>query len=108
MSQPRTAVAKRLPAIVLPFPSAEWRRRARGGLDAGASTAGEARRVLPEGAARVIIGTETLRDPRELKRIAAAVDPTPSSGAARGLLSLDLREGVLLGGSPAVRGLDPV
>lgn len=77
-------------------------------LDAGASTAGEAQRVLTEGAARVIIGTETLRDPRELKRIAAAVDPTPSSGAARCVLSLDLREGVLLGGSPAVRGLDPV
>lgn len=77
-------------------------------LDAGASTTGEAQRVLAEGAARVIIGTETLRDPGELERIAAAVDTAPAPGAGRCILSLDLRGGVLLGGSPAVQGFDPV
>jgi phosphoribosylformimino-5-aminoimidazole carboxamide ribotide isomerase len=71
-------------------------------LDAGIATAAEAERALSWGVARVIVGTETLGDPGALPSIAAAA---PASGC---LLSLDLRHGRLLGGSPAVERLDPV
>ncbi len=68
-------------------------------LDAGASTVSDAEHAIGHGAARVIIGTETLRDPRDLPGIVTAVS---------GVLSLDLREGRLLGGTPAVEQLDPL
>jgi len=68
-------------------------------LDAGTATVSDAERAIGHGAARVIIGTETLRDPRDLPGIATAVS---------GVLSLDLRDGRLLGGAPAVERLDPL
>jgi phosphoribosylformimino-5-aminoimidazole carboxamide ribotide isomerase len=72
-------------------------------LDAGVATAADARRAVCRGAARVIVGTETLRDVRDLPAIAATVRGA-SGGLADCLLSLDHREGRLLGGSPAVAG----
>jgi phosphoribosylformimino-5-aminoimidazole carboxamide ribotide isomerase len=74
-------------------------------LDAGVATADDARRAVSSGAARVIVGTETLRDVQDLGAIAAAV--RAASGAkADCILSLDHREGRLLGGSPAVAGAE--
>jgi phosphoribosylformimino-5-aminoimidazole carboxamide ribotide isomerase len=89
-------------------------------LDAGVSTPVEAARALDRGAARVIIGTETLRDPDALpSMVGAAATQAPGQMPVREavdpdarapvcILSLDLREGRLLGGSPAVERLDPV
>src|SRR5262245_3362253 len=71
-------------------------------LDAGAATAADAERALGWGAARVIVGTETLRDLRALASIARAVGEP-----ADVVLSLDLRDGRLLAGSPEVGRLDP-
>lgn len=70
-------------------------------LDAGITTAADAGRVRGWGAARVIVGTETLRDPRELGSIVRALGTSP------GVLSLDLRDGRLLGGSPEIVRLAP-
>jgi phosphoribosylformimino-5-aminoimidazole carboxamide ribotide isomerase len=69
-------------------------------LDAGIATAAEAERARGLGVARIIIGTETLRDPRELSAIVESLDGRPSS-----VLSLDLRDGRLLGGGPEVTQL---
>jgi phosphoribosylformimino-5-aminoimidazole carboxamide ribotide isomerase len=69
-------------------------------LDAGVATAADATRVVGHGAARVVVGTETLRDPRDLPAIAAASPAT--------ILSLDLRQGRLLGGAPAVEECEPI
>jgi phosphoribosylformimino-5-aminoimidazole carboxamide ribotide isomerase len=69
-------------------------------LDAGVATAADATRALGHGAARVVVGTETLRDPADLPAIAAA---SPAV-----ILSLDLRDGRLLGGAPAVQRCEPV
>jgi phosphoribosylformimino-5-aminoimidazole carboxamide ribotide isomerase len=69
-------------------------------LDAGVATVEDARRAVGCGARRVIVGTETLKDPHDLAGIVQA---------ARGadcILSLDHRGGQLLGGSPAVAGID--
>jgi phosphoribosylformimino-5-aminoimidazole carboxamide ribotide isomerase len=73
-------------------------------LDAGVSTADGAQRAVSHGAARVIVGTETLRDVRDLGAIAAAARAT--GRGADCILSLDHREGRLLGGSPAVAGAE--
>ena len=70
-------------------------------LDAGAATASDAARVRAWGAARVIVGTETLRDPRELASIGRGL------GGSSAVLSLDLRDGRLLGGSAEIGGLEP-
>jgi phosphoribosylformimino-5-aminoimidazole carboxamide ribotide isomerase len=72
-------------------------------LDAGVATGDDARRAVSCGATRVIVGTETLRDVRDLPAIAEAVNGA-SGGLADCLLSLDHRDGRLLGGSPAVAG----
>ena len=77
-------------------------------LDAGVSTVSDAKRAVGQGAARVIIGTETLGDPRDLPGIAAATRGAATRPAPCSALSLDLREGRLLGGSPAVERLDPL
>lgn len=77
-------------------------------LDAGVSTAPDARRAIDHGAARVIVGTETLRDAGNLPAIVAAVGRAKTVPAPRCVLSLDLRDGRLLGGSPAVERLDPL
>ena len=70
-------------------------------LDAGIAEAADAARAVTQGASRVIVGTETLRDPGDLVGIVAA-----ATGACA--LSLDLRHGQLLGGSPAVEQLEPL
>jgi phosphoribosylformimino-5-aminoimidazole carboxamide ribotide isomerase len=72
-------------------------------LDAGVATADDARRAVACGAARVIIGTETLRDWRDLPALTEAVR-VAGRGRADSILSLDHRDGQLLGGSPAVAG----
>jgi phosphoribosylformimino-5-aminoimidazole carboxamide ribotide isomerase len=69
-------------------------------LDAGVATAEEARRAVSRGAARVIVGTETLRDVHDLPAIAGAA--RAGGAGADCILSLDHRDGRLLGGSPAV------
>jgi phosphoribosylformimino-5-aminoimidazole carboxamide ribotide isomerase len=74
-------------------------------LDAGVATADDARRVVSSGAARVIIGTETLREVRELAAIAGAARAARGTGADC-ILSLDHRADRLLGGSPAVAGAE--
>jgi phosphoribosylformimino-5-aminoimidazole carboxamide ribotide isomerase len=70
-------------------------------LDAGVATAEGARRAVACGAARVIIGTETLRDLRDLPALTGAVRAA-GRGRADSILSLDHRDGQLLGGTPAV------
>jgi phosphoribosylformimino-5-aminoimidazole carboxamide ribotide isomerase len=74
-------------------------------LDAGVATASDARRAAALGAARIIVGTETLGHVDDLPAIVDAVADTAPGGVA---LSLDLRAGKLLGGSAAVEALDPV
>lgn len=76
-------------------------------LDTGVSTAADAERAVRDGATRVILGTETLRDPADLAGIVAAVSRAASEHGPGCILSLDLRDGRLLGGSPAVERLDP-
>jgi HisA/HisF family protein len=71
-------------------------------LDAGVASAADAERARGLGARRVIVGTETLRSPHELARIVAALE---SSQAPPCVLSLDFRDGQLLGGSPEVARL---
>jgi phosphoribosylformimino-5-aminoimidazole carboxamide ribotide isomerase len=71
-------------------------------LDAGVATGDDAGRAVSCGAARVIVGTETLRDLADLPAIVEAVR-SASQGGADCILSLDHREGRLLGGSPAVK-----
>ena len=73
-------------------------------LDAGVATPADARRAVSCGAKRVIIGTETLKDPGDLPRIAQAV-PGDQGASADCILSLDHRGGQLLGGSPAAAGM---
>jgi phosphoribosylformimino-5-aminoimidazole carboxamide ribotide isomerase len=70
-------------------------------LDAGTGTAADAERARSLGAARVIVGTETLEDPGELAAIVRALGRSPV------VLSLDLRDGRVLGGSPEVARLGP-
>jgi phosphoribosylformimino-5-aminoimidazole carboxamide ribotide isomerase len=76
-------------------------------LDAGVATADDARRAVSHGAARVIVGTETLRDVRDVAAIAGAARAASGAGADC-ILSLDHREGRLLGGSPAVAGAEAI
>ncbi len=71
-------------------------------LDAGTATAADAGRAQSWGAKRVIVGTETLRDPRELASMVSAL-----GRSAAGVLSLDLRDGRLLGGSPEIAAQGP-
>jgi phosphoribosylformimino-5-aminoimidazole carboxamide ribotide isomerase len=71
-------------------------------LDAGVATAEDAGQAAAGGARRVIIGTETLRDPRDLPGMVKAA----RASGADCILSLDHRGGLLLGGSPAVAGAD--
>jgi phosphoribosylformimino-5-aminoimidazole carboxamide ribotide isomerase len=75
-------------------------------LDAGSATPMAAERAVGHGAARVIVGSETLRHPGDLPAIVSAVRQARNSPPADCVLSLDLRHGRLLGGSPAVEGHD--
>ena len=61
-------------------------REARVMVDAGVTDAAAVRRLLELGAARVVIGTETLADPAALGRLRAELPDAPL------VLSLDLRE----------------
>jgi len=70
-------------------------------LDAGVTTADDVPRAASRGAARVIVGTETLRAARDLPAMVTAAQAVPGTGADC-ILSLDHRDGRLLGGSPAV------
>jgi phosphoribosylformimino-5-aminoimidazole carboxamide ribotide isomerase len=73
-------------------------------LDAGAATAADAERARALGAARVIVGTETLRDSGDL---VATVNELKRPSPTACVLSLDLRDGRLLGGSPEIERLGP-
>src|SRR5437867_4149676 len=73
-------------------------------LDAGTATAAEVEQARDVGAARVIVGTETLRDPGDLAGMARTREGSPAPAC---VLSLDLRDGRLLGGSPEVARLGP-
>ena len=77
-------------------------------LDAGTATPQEAEQAVGHGAGRVIVGSETLRRPDDLRDIVSAVGRAGTSSAPDCVLSLDLRHGRLLGGSPAVRLLPPL
>jgi phosphoribosylformimino-5-aminoimidazole carboxamide ribotide isomerase len=70
-------------------------------VDAGVSTVEAAQRLLAQSAERIIVGSETLASLEQLRRLIPAVG-TPSL-----ILSLDLRGGRLLGGSPEIARLDP-
>jgi HisA/HisF family protein len=65
-------------------------REARLIVDAGAGDAAGVRQLLDLGAARVVIGTETLADPAALERLRAELPEAPL------VLSLDLRAGRVL------------
>jgi phosphoribosylformimino-5-aminoimidazole carboxamide ribotide isomerase len=73
-------------------------------LDAGVATPPDAERAIRHGARRVIVGTETLRDVKELPALVAAT----GAAGADAVLSLDLKDDRLLGGADAVARLDPV
>jgi len=74
-------------------------REASAMVDAGATDAAAAARLLECGAARVVIGTETLPSPAALRRLRDALPEAPI------VLSLDLRGGRLLSPDPALAGL---
>jgi phosphoribosylformimino-5-aminoimidazole carboxamide ribotide isomerase len=73
-------------------------------LDAGIASVDDAERARSLGAARIIVGTETLTDPRDLAAMVTALGGESTSSC---ILSLDLHEGRLRGGSPAVARLGP-
>jgi phosphoribosylformimino-5-aminoimidazole carboxamide ribotide isomerase len=93
----RSAVAAELPGVAV------W-------MDAGVGTADRARELLADGAARVIVGLETLpaaSDPHAvLARLAGEIDGILSS--PRAIFSLDLRAGQPNAADPALRSLSPL
>jgi HisA/HisF family protein len=76
-------------------------REARVMVDAGVAEVAEVGRLLELGAARVVIGTETLADERALERLRAALPDAPL------VLSLDLRAGRVLSPQPELQRLGP-
>jgi phosphoribosylformimino-5-aminoimidazole carboxamide ribotide isomerase len=74
-------------------------REARVMVDAGGTEVAEVGRLLELGAARVVIGTETLADERALERLQAALPDAPL------VLSLDLRAGRVLSPQPELQRL---
>ena len=74
-------------------------REARVMVDAGVTAVAEVGRLLELGAARVVIGTETLADERALERLRAELPE------ARLVLSLDLRAGRVLSPQPELQRL---
>ena len=68
-------------------------------VDAGATEVGEVGRLLELGAARVVIGTETLADEQALEGLRAALPDAPL------VLSLDLRSGRVLSPQPELQRL---
>lgn len=71
-------------------------------IDAGVRTVEQAKALLEAGAARVVVGLETLHTLDELGVIVRAI------GAERVVFSLDLRNGSPLVGSPALATADPL
>jgi phosphoribosylformimino-5-aminoimidazole carboxamide ribotide isomerase len=76
-------------------------REARVMVDAGAATAAAVGRLLDLGAARVVIGTESLPGAEAFRRLRAELPDAPL------VLSLDLRGGRVLSPDPALAGLAP-
>src|SRR6185295_2208681 len=74
-------------------------KEARVMVDAGAATPAAAARLLELGAARVIVGTESLPGADAFARLRAELDAAPL------VLSLDLRGGQVLSPDPALAGL---
>jgi phosphoribosylformimino-5-aminoimidazole carboxamide ribotide isomerase len=74
-------------------------REARVMVDAGVTDVEEVGRLLELGAARVVIGTETLADERALERLRAALPDAPL------VVSLDLRGGHVLSAQPELARL---
>lgn len=74
-------------------------REARVWVDAGVSQVTGVRALLERGAARVVIGTETLSDKAALERLRVGLPDAPL------VLSLDLRERRVLSPDPALAGL---
>jgi phosphoribosylformimino-5-aminoimidazole carboxamide ribotide isomerase len=74
-------------------------REARVMVDAGVAGTAEVRRLLQLGAARVVIGTETLARPALLERLRATLPDAPL------VLSLDLRAGRVLSPDPELARL---
>jgi len=74
-------------------------REARVMVDAGVTGVAEAGRLLELGAARVVVGTETLADERALERLRSALPDAPL------VVSLDLRDGRVLSPQPALERL---
>lgn len=70
-------------------------------VDAGANNLESARTVLAAGAAQVIIGTETLFRMQDLELILANLESN------RVIMSLDSRQGQILGLAPELAGLTP-
>jgi phosphoribosylformimino-5-aminoimidazole carboxamide ribotide isomerase len=85
--------------------SADWEtiaalaREARAMVDAGVTSVAQAERLLELGAARVVVGTETLADERALERLQSALPDAPL------VVSLDLRDGRVLSPQPALERL---
>jgi HisA/HisF family protein len=75
-------------------------REARVMVDAGTSTPAAVARVLDLGAARVIVGTESLPGVEAFRALRAEVPDAPL------VVSLDLRAGQVLSPDPALAGLD--
>jgi phosphoribosylformimino-5-aminoimidazole carboxamide ribotide isomerase len=74
-------------------------REARVMVDAGVTEVAAVGRLLDLGAARVVIGTETLADEQALERLRAALPDAPL------VVSLDLRAGRVLSPQSDLRGL---
>jgi uncharacterized protein related to proFAR isomerase len=70
-------------------------------VDAGAAEAGAVARLLALGAARVIVGTESLPGAEAFARLRSELPDAPL------VLSLDLRGGQVLSPDPALAALDP-
>jgi phosphoribosylformimino-5-aminoimidazole carboxamide ribotide isomerase len=74
-------------------------REARAMVDAGAATPAAVARLLDLGAARVIVGTESLPGVDALRRLSAELPEAPL------VVSLDLRAGAVLSPDPALAAL---
>lgn len=71
-------------------------------VDAGVSSEGAAARLLAAGAARVVVGTETLTGTGALRKLCAALP------AGQVVVSLDMRERGVLSRCPALSGRAPL
>jgi phosphoribosylformimino-5-aminoimidazole carboxamide ribotide isomerase len=89
--EPQGALLRKVAALGAPL----W-------VDAGVRTAAEARSVLAAGAARVVVGLETLERMTDLASIADA-----AGSLERVAFSLDLREGVPQTRAPGLAGATP-